>query len=340
MNATDTLLLHIAKSGGGTVRKEIEENGVLVQKVCHPRPCRNILSNFNRTLVTIRDPVDRFVSAFNWRSLVLCHAVNETRTPNLKATLYPDSFCNPHSPKESIMLHAKYKSNANHLAEAVCDTGSAGEEARQDLKMIKMMKETLVDWLPADSWMSTRLFAIVQEPGFDFMEQVNAAMEWLVLETNFTIRENQTIPIQFQHSTKFHGKDPQLSPLGTCCMARHLARDYDLLDNLTSVACRGGRSDICKAALSSILDRRKAILEGNSSCHDIALSMMPLPASKNVDSGARVPRPQRFFHPQTPHIAFWLLVQAMAVCLVLTIYKKHNRHRLLNLESDNRNEDI
>ena len=169
------------------------------------------------------------------------------------------------------MLQDKYRANANNLAEALCDTGVVGEEARHDLKMIGHMQCTLVDWLPADSWIGTNLIAVVQEPGFDLIGQVNAALEWIVSESigegaNFTLDKNSSTPVKFQHSSTSKGKRSQLSTLGTCCVARHLADDYKLLHNISPVVCRGNASDVCSAAISSILNRRRAmILEGNLS---------------------------------------------------------------------------
>jgi hypothetical protein len=64
----DTILLHIGKGGGGSVqeRMEIWQVDFLY---CHPNPRPKKHSNAPNWLINIRDPVDRFYSAFNWRGL-------------------------------------------------------------------------------------------------------------------------------------------------------------------------------------------------------------------------------------------------------------------------------
>ena len=278
IDMNDTLFLHLGKAGGGSVWERMKAWQALFPK-CHPKPCPIRLRHSNLTLVNVRDPVDRFVSAFNWRSLVLCRPQNETRLQGMaEAVKHPDLFCKSIYPWESTMIHEQYKSNVNMLAEALCDHGITGEKVRKDLKRIMHAKHFLSDWLPNRSVHTANLIAVVMEPGFDFIQQIDSALKWVVgqrigevnaawLEEKASI-QNNIVPNESKHSSVRPGyHPPPLSPLGTCCLTRHLAKDYDLLWKLRKKACRGSES--CQKALQSILDRRKKWLAKNFSCRQL-----------------------------------------------------------------------
>ena len=68
--SADTVVFHVGKGGGGTLQKQL---GIGVQWV-HPYPRSSINKQLQsgplKTLiVNVRDPIDRFVSAFNWRNM-------------------------------------------------------------------------------------------------------------------------------------------------------------------------------------------------------------------------------------------------------------------------------
>jgi hypothetical protein len=266
------LFLHPGKAGGGSVKERYRHWHVRM-KSCHPRPCPDRILSFNFTLISVRDPVDRFVSAFNWRAQVLCRTKGETRPQDgARATRNPDLFCKNRelgesTYEESIMIHEKYKSNVSMLAEALC----FGEEGREDLKQLGHARYSLSDWLPGKTANTSNLVAFVVEPGFDFIQQVDAALKWIIGlvmgETSassleeYIINQNMTTSNEYEHSSMRQGYHaPPLSPLGTCCLARHFAKDYELLLVLRERACRD--SGPCSEAIQSILDRRKTAGNG------------------------------------------------------------------------------
>ena len=58
--------IHIGKTGGGTVDILLTSNGIPNHKI-HMHPVtQQFLGNYTETLLPVRDPIDRFVSAFNW----------------------------------------------------------------------------------------------------------------------------------------------------------------------------------------------------------------------------------------------------------------------------------
>jgi hypothetical protein len=210
---------------------------------------------------------------------VLCRPQNETRLQGKsEAVMHPDLFCKSNYPWESAMIHEQYKSNVNMLAEALCDHGITGEKVRKDLKRIVHAKHFLSDWLPNRSVHTANLVAVVMEPGFDFIQQIDSALKWVVgqrigevnaawLEEMASI-QNNIVPNESKHSSVRPGyHTPPLSPLGTCCLTRHLAEDYELLWKLRKKACRWSES--CQKALQSILDRRKKWLAKNFSCRQL-----------------------------------------------------------------------
>ncbi len=62
--ANDFILIHIGKCGGTTVRNALKENGLKFQRT-HIR--KVFYSGKEKYILLLRNPVERFISAFNWR---------------------------------------------------------------------------------------------------------------------------------------------------------------------------------------------------------------------------------------------------------------------------------
>lgn len=59
-----TVFIHIGKCGGSTVRKEFKKNKILF----YEKHMTNVKFHRNKKyIIVIRNPISRFVSAFNWR---------------------------------------------------------------------------------------------------------------------------------------------------------------------------------------------------------------------------------------------------------------------------------
>jgi hypothetical protein len=184
---------------------------------------------------------------------------------------------------EEQILHKKYASDPSKLAEALCDDGEVGEQARRDWQLIKHVKYPLATWLPADTLQKTSLAAMVLEPGFDFDAQVDSSIRWAVSQSygdnaakcigNTTELE---IGVSSEEAHSSHGSDydpAPLSNLGQCCVARHVATSYELILEMADVACQGDLAHHCQAALLSIHNRRKDLLNDSKSCQELAVLM-------------------------------------------------------------------
>jgi hypothetical protein len=63
-NSADTVLIHIGKCGGTTVRAELNKKEVRFKE---KHLCQVRFNPSKQYIIVIRNPVSRFISAFNWR---------------------------------------------------------------------------------------------------------------------------------------------------------------------------------------------------------------------------------------------------------------------------------
>jgi hypothetical protein len=62
------VFVHIGKTGGSTIQKFLKDNLIEHRLIhCHPVPSE-VLHKDSKVLISIRDPIERITSAFNWRS--------------------------------------------------------------------------------------------------------------------------------------------------------------------------------------------------------------------------------------------------------------------------------
>jgi len=313
----EVLFLHIGKAGGGTFVSEAKNYNVTFPH-CHPHPCvdatyelltgddkDNAVESPSPTtgylratgsastksinkgggggyvLVSLRDPVDRFVSSFYWRQKITCDPENgDTRRapmPNEGGGLVsnqPDLYCNDRAwPPEKEVLFHRYNRDADALARALCSADEAvAEQARKDILSIGHAKHKIVDWLGPDwSEYADSIFPVILEPSFDYEEQVDDSVRWVYDKTHFeeeTLFEHRQsrrmlsrveiieeekdgAAADFAHSSSSLKKP--LSEAGARCVAQYYAEDYAVLEPLRDLACK---SDVCRQAVQSILDRR------------------------------------------------------------------------------------
>eukprot|EP00592_Proboscia_alata_P014959 CAMPEP_0194395888 /NCGR_PEP_ID=MMETSP0174-20130528/124672_1 /TAXON_ID=216777 /ORGANISM="Proboscia alata, Strain PI-D3" /LENGTH=419 /DNA_ID=CAMNT_0039191871 /DNA_START=32 /DNA_END=1291 /DNA_ORIENTATION=- len=355
------VFLHIGKAGGRTIRTRLSTIWKIPFDICHPDPCPK--SDFRVEhfrversrvehpveIICLRDPVDRFVSAFKWRESLLCRPtvnitkssgeviqMSESRTPNTRLT-YGNrlKYCKDNKPEEAFFVHAKYSSDPNILAEALCDdeernsngdivgivdymqqsalSGALATSAVQDVENLGHTKNSITDWLPPTidgrySWelpendaKRTDVIPIVQEPGYNFEEQIDATLEWLSIQDKIdfaykdTIKDqaksvkrnhitprrgviwsdNEKIMQQQQNSTHLNPDSTpdtksSLSALGTCCVARYYADDYKLLETIGSALCPNETKTQCQSAINSIIARRQEFLSSDLTCRELS----------------------------------------------------------------------
>ncbi|OEU08280.1 hypothetical protein FRACYDRAFT_250069 [Fragilariopsis cylindrus CCMP1102] len=154
------------------------------------------------------------------------HAV--TRKPNKYCRLQTKNI--PTSTDISNMIHIKYNSNANELAESLCSTESKEQEdAIQDMNMLSHAKHTLWDWLQVTGILqlhtqnnettstssrtspiytknkNVNVAGMVVEHGYDFLQQIDHSIEYaftnslLQQQTNSDSSSHQQRQRQHQH---------------------------------------------------------------------------------------------------------------------------------------------
>jgi len=259
--------LHVGKSGGGTVTRELRNNRIRIS-MNHPRPVsghiRNLQKGPSRTLIiNVRDPIERFVSAFRWRLVVLCKPNDERQAGKKGAAHHPLDKCKNTNREEEQMLRETYQSDPNVLAEALCEDSPLYKDAIQDYSKI-LHSMTLSEWLEflIDPSMNAEItddgiqnFHAIplekQDNGETLFEQHIENISLHLLQTRYTLQKAKDLIKQkphevsstgkeiwshssakFQNSTNAEAVPPVLSPLGECCLARHLEQDYRLIQTM------------------------------------------------------------------------------------------------------------
>ena len=65
---SEIVFVHISKTGGSTIQKFLSNNNIRYHLVhCRPLP-KNIIRGGRKIIVSVREPLSRVISAFNWRS--------------------------------------------------------------------------------------------------------------------------------------------------------------------------------------------------------------------------------------------------------------------------------
>ena len=70
--ASEVLLVHVGKTCGGTIAGDLKKNGIAFHEVHLRKLDKETLDSYKRIIISARDPVDRLVSAFNWKSPHAC----------------------------------------------------------------------------------------------------------------------------------------------------------------------------------------------------------------------------------------------------------------------------
>jgi hypothetical protein len=108
-------LIHIGKCGGSTVAKMLQKNNIKYKEIHISKP---IFNKNDKYLIVIRNPIDRFISAFNWRyKLVVLDKTQEERFVGEKNTLIKYSRVNNLS--ENIDSFDINKSYIHHIYEDI-----------------------------------------------------------------------------------------------------------------------------------------------------------------------------------------------------------------------------
>lgn len=275
---------HVSRTGGGTITELLKSLNIASWfKKCFPRPCLTpwLAKRYDGIVISIRDPVDRFVATFDTQLTMLCHNVdNNVDSRTAQKQWFRGNWsesCRDVFPTEISLLVKKYKGDANELAESLCSRGlQAKIEAIEDIKKIGYLQHSLEDHLAglqnfAALRDSPRTFTFNVAPlvrGFNFLELAKSAIESVIEDVGgpdfVSLIHKRSKRIVLNQSSPFLNTIPteqlvsisKLSPVGECCITQYYSADYRILDKLLDTGCRGPAQIKCKKALQSILSRR------------------------------------------------------------------------------------
>ena len=286
-------------------------------------------NKYESIIISLRDPIERMTSAWYWRMLLQCRfdQKDETRTiRNRNCSIFtnPEKCCRVKGDEERTPEYwNRYNGHAYNLAESFCSNDvTIQEQAYKDINLVPHVGHTIVDWLgllnsnnntivynnDAIQIIKTKFFAVTSERGYDFNEQIDGAIEWLL---NITYNgdeekaslhfnkakqdaknnqkeqeENNITIVNHSHSSKavtfpWLKEVTPITTFGSCCLVRHYYKyknDYLLLLNpkFPNWLCNKGKTktkQLCYSAISSIIERKRSMLEyalySNRSCADI-----------------------------------------------------------------------
>ncbi|KAK1744783.1 hypothetical protein QTG54_004074 [Skeletonema marinoi] len=192
------------------------ENGIVVRRD-HPRPSTHgieeLLSGHVTTLlINIRDPLDRFVSAFNWRSLLFCQRVE---------SIGRSIHLNKHT---KFISHAKL-SMEGWLRPLLLDTNTTSIKPQG---LTKFMAITFEQQSGHNSSLLEHTHEAVQQLYFDH----GVDEETLdILMSRKTLRLPR-VSEMMTHSSNSTAKRKVLGAVGKCCLARFLEDDYRLIQSM------------------------------------------------------------------------------------------------------------
>ena len=280
----------IGKGGCGTVTKELSKNKIRVSS-SHPYPkesrVRELQTSMTTLIVNVRDPVDRFVSAFRWRMAVLCHPDDHRERVRKGAANNPYDKCKTSTSlrKEERMLRETYGSDPSVLTEALCGGSPSRERAVEYYSSIQH-STPIAEWLDfligpemldriSDGGIRNFIALPLEKQGDDepLFESHIQQLSLHLLQTRYDRetavqimkqkprKKGSTTKKKSEHSSvKFHNSTNTtipvaLSPLGECCLTRHLQQDYRLIRTMLGDD-KGGRM---ANAIRPLVDAHPAI---------------------------------------------------------------------------------
>mgnify|MGYP006979934933 CR=1 FL=1 len=257
-----------------TDKKLVFKNSILCKQKTHLCGCRLGL------LLNVRDPANRFVSAFDWAHLILCDRGAGVVDPRLNFTGHIgerwDLACKHGQKEVSRMLSDDYHHDANEMAEAMCARGDQAvhDKAARDLKTILHANTPLVEHIGGVELFNALLqnesfsfSAVPLEEGFDFVSLIDSTVSVFVRNAMskkdffqslrysrlYDLTEGPRRAQITSHSThRFGNNVSTLSEAGLCCMVRYYRQDYQLLPKFRDVGCHGPLEKECKEALQQM----------------------------------------------------------------------------------------
>jgi hypothetical protein len=207
-------LIHVGKCGGGSIVEELRARNYQFGHIHMQRP---VAEAGRRYVILVRDPVARFVSAFNWRRHRLAH-------DPMPAARSDDPITRLRHRSERELLEAF--EDANAFAERLVRT-----DGREVTSLTTMM--ALIGHVPQGfAWYLDHLLERIepeQLAGVIATERLAADVERL-----FGFRPTA------ERNRHAAGRPPVLSPAGRANLAREFDSEYRTLSRLDQLASRAG----------------------------------------------------------------------------------------------------
>lgn len=257
------IFLHPGKSGGGTFTERTVQCWRTFMTTCHPHPCKKKADLQSKIVITIRDPIERFVSAFYWRTMIVCDR-RDKRKFHRGATKDPERFCKRPLPGELKAIRS-YSKDASRLADSLCSPiESVRIRAEKSLRKIEHAKVDLLQWLNF-SWHADDLFPIVNEKGITNLEkETDAAVHWIYDRENFEGDHDFQLRSNYADRRRVKGDlvhtssslKRRLTSRAEQCLMNYFEKDYEILMEIEQNACK---TKGCHEGLQSILERRRLL---------------------------------------------------------------------------------
>ena len=225
-------LIHVGKCDGWTVRDTLRNYGITVWEYHMRQPEPSDLQK-RKTAITTRDPVDRAVSAFNWR-----HPSNPQ--------IHNNPFGDRADPEEAKLYQCFDSVHAFAEALDSRNTSTCAELARTLLSGPKS-KRGRWSMLGDDMrWYLERVLPQLRRGEIDFTlthvaqldADVNYAVQWITTG-DWTSPETQSVEMASVHDDDYPKKyDTDLSSSGRRLLRAALQPEYDLLEELEKLAVK------------------------------------------------------------------------------------------------------
>jgi hypothetical protein len=208
----------LIKAGGGTIDDRMDKlNFIFKYHQDHKTPKPEFYNKYESLIISLRDPIDRMKSAWYWRMLLQCRydqkdEIRQSRSKDCNIFINPDKCCRNKGDEERTPEYwNRYNGHAYNLAEAFCsDDTTIQKQAYKDIQLVPHVGHTIVDWLglfnssssnnnnnntmivynnnnnnnnnhdDAIQIIQTKIIAVILEKGYNFNEQIDGAIEWLL----------------------------------------------------------------------------------------------------------------------------------------------------------------
>jgi hypothetical protein len=188
-------IIHIGKCGGSTIDNILTKNNIKFNKIHIMKPIFNTKYKY---VITLRNPIDRFISAFNWRyKLVVSDKTQENRFKGEKDTLIKYGCVN--NLAENITSFDINESYIHHIYEDI--------NFYLDDFLGKCKKEDIIGIL-------------TQEDLQNDIKQI-----FNICDTNIHINQNNTITNKY------------ISSQGYKLLKNYLYKDYECINKLFDMGC-------------------------------------------------------------------------------------------------------